>query len=64
MITDLAHAAWILEIELRENTAAYWCCDHTPTEKEFTVLRDMVLNKFSDVSMRILSKKEMALRQV
>ncbi len=58
MFTNLQQAAWILEIETAKDTATYWCCDHIPTDKELFILQEMAQKKFGDVSMRILSKKE------
>ena len=58
MFTDLEQAAWILEVQTGIDTAEYWCWDHIPTDKEFFVLQGMAQDKYGDVSMRILSKKE------
>ena len=58
MFTSLDHAVWILEVETEENAAIYLCYDHTPTEFEFAVLQKATHKKFGDVSIRILSKKE------
>jgi len=58
MFCTLEQAKWIFEIEMGENTAEYWCWDHIPTDKELFVLQGMAQDKYGDVSMRILSKKE------
>ena len=58
MFTSLEHAVWILEVETDENIVIYLCYDHAPTEFEFAVLQKAAHKKFGDVSLRILSKKE------
>jgi hypothetical protein len=58
MFCNLEQAMWICEIETAENTSDYWCWDHIPTDKEFFVLKNMAQEKYGDVSLRILSKKE------
>jgi hypothetical protein len=58
MFCDLSNAAWIFEIETGKESADYWCWDHIPTDKELVVLKQMAQEKYGDVSMRILSRKE------
>jgi hypothetical protein len=58
MFCTLEQAKWIFAIEMGENTAHYWCWDHIPTDKELVVLKQMGQQEYGDVSLRILSSKE------
>ena len=58
MFCNLEQAMWIFEIEMGENTAEYWYWDHIPTDRELVVLKQMAQKEYGDVSLRILSQKE------
>ena len=58
MFCTLEQAKWIYEIEMGENTVHYWCWDHLPTDRELVVLKQLAQKEYGDVSLRILSQKE------
>ena len=58
MLCNLEQAKWIFEIEIEENTVHYWCWDHIPTDRDLVLLKQMAQKEYGDVSLRILSQKE------